>query len=211
MKKYQFLTVFALLFVAGCSTSSEYKTQNIAAQQPVEQRYTAYNIWLLPKRQAHNFRVINYKLPNMPILPAGTAIREVSLNAQGASPGSMPSIKFITNDERVFNVAFTSGFHPGKSLKDYEAMMFSTSPFEEIIEGMSETEVTSIRSGVIKAGMSKQAVIASYGYPPEHRTPSLEDNQWMYWMSKYRTKKICFDAQELTIRCGVPSSDPDVL
>ena len=90
-------------------------------------------------------------------------------------------------------------------------MMFSTRPFDVLTAGMSETEIESIRIGVIKAGMSKQAVIASYGYPPEHRTPSLGGNQWIYWMSKYKTKTICFDAQELTVRCGVPESTPDVL
>lgn len=66
---------------------------------------------------------------------------------------------------------------------------------------MTEAEIKSIKQGVIRSGMSKKAVLTSYGYPPEHQTPDLSDYQWIYWTGKYRHKTICFDENELTVNC----------
>ncbi len=53
-------------------------------------------------------------------------------------------------------------------------------------------EKKNIEDGTIEAGMSKEAVIASYGYPPKHRTPSLTSNFWTYWDSRYVRKQVTF-------------------
>ena len=50
-------------------------------------------------------------------------------------------------------------------------------------------------------GMPKNAVLISYGYPPEHATPSLDTNVWRYWVNKMKSKNICFDSEDKAISC----------
>jgi hypothetical protein len=33
--------------------------------------------------------------------------------------------------------------------------------------------------------MSRNAVLAAIGYPPQHATPSLSSDEWMYWATRY--------------------------
>jgi len=40
--------------------------------------------------------------------------------------------------------------------------------------------------------MSKEAVIAAYGYPPKHRTPALTSNAWTYWDARYERRIVTF-------------------
>ena len=32
--------------------------------------------------------------------------------------------------------------------------------------------------------MSKAGVLVAIGYPPDHATPSLDANEWIYWRNK---------------------------
>ena len=74
--------------------------------------------------------------------------------------------------------------------------MFTDKSFDELTKGLSGEEVSTIRKGVLVKGMTKRTVLISYGPPPEHRTPSLELNQWVYWRNLRKTKEICFDDNE---------------
>ncbi len=54
-----------------------------------------------------------------------------------------------------------------------------------------------IRNGEIVKGMSKDAIIMSYGYPPSHRTASLDGDRWIYWGTKWVSKAATFDNGKL--------------
>ncbi len=49
-----------------------------------------------------------------------------------------------------------------------------------------------IKVGKVAVGMTKAEVIASVGYPPGHQTPSLEEDNWKYWPSRYDTQLVTF-------------------
>lgn len=49
-----------------------------------------------------------------------------------------------------------------------------------------------IKTGTVVPGMRKQAVIAAIGYPPAIGTPSLEQDQWKYWNSRFNTFIVHF-------------------
>ena len=70
--------------------------------------------------------------------------------------------------------------------------MFTTEAFSELTDGMSATEIDAIKQGKVVVGMSKKAVIVSYGRPARHRTPDLDSDEWRYWMNKRKHKVICF-------------------
>lgn len=49
----------------------------------------------------------------------------------------------------------------------------------------SSSEREYIALGRVGEGMRKKAVIAAIGYPPITETPSLENNEWTYWSSRF--------------------------
>lgn len=175
------------------------------------QQYTAFNIWVLSKQQRHNQRFINYKVRGSRILPAGTPVFNVEAlsspqgggfisSDSGSFPG--PHVAFETSDGMRYEILFKGKWHPGKSLEDYKNYLITDKNFEQLTEGLSEQEIDAIKNGVVIAGMSKRAVLISYGYPPEHKTPGLESNSWLYWLGKTTKKEICFDPEGKAARCG---------
>jgi len=106
------------------------------------------------------------------------------------------------DDNRVYKIHFTSNWHPGKTAEDYKNLMITTKTFEKLTEGMNESDIDAIKRGRVVNGMSKKAVLVAYGYPPEHRTSSLESNTWIYWRNQFGTFRVCFDENDKTISCN---------
>lgn len=195
------IAVLTVIFSIGCTqTTNNTQTKQPAAsqQKDVQEKplYTAYNIW---RMGSHNMKCINYKYGH-DILPVGTKVRDVGIKRDNVTYRTEITFK-SESDNRVYNIYFTKKWHPGKSIENYKNLMITTKSFEELTEGMSEREIKAIKDGIIVDGMSKNAVLVSYGYPPEHRTPSLISNRWMYWKNKFTSFAICFDKNERKVPC----------
>lgn len=52
------------------------------------------------------------------------------------------------------------------------------------IEQFGETMATHIRSGALARGMTREQVVMTRGYPPGHRTPSLDNDIWLFWYNR---------------------------
>ena len=68
--------------------------------------------------------------------------------------------------------------------------MLGKTPVE--LSPFTTTEKENILAGTVALGMSKAAVIKALGYPPKHKTPSLDGNQWRYWKNRYGTMLVTF-------------------
>jgi hypothetical protein len=168
------ITIIALIGASGLTDSEANDKSTL---------YTAYNMW-----KSSQMKCINFKEDN-DILPAGTEVRSVRIIKQ--------TIVFTTvNDGKTYTVGFTQRWHPKKSPGDYEKMMFATKNFEELTEGLSETEIEAIKKGTLVNGMSKRAVFICYGPPPEHHTPKLNAKTWYYWKNRRDRFAIKFDADD---------------
>lgn len=191
MRKLALTSLFLLVFV-GCAAPTP--------QQAKPQRYTAYNIWL-HKRPIF---CINFKLGGE-FIPAGTAVKNIEVSKDT----DWPEIRFqIVDTKQYITVRFNESWHPGESVRSYEKKMFTEKNFDSLTDGLSPEEIKSIKNGILTVGMSKRAVLVSYGPPPEHYTKRLSSNEWYYWLNRVRKKKICFDEDEKAQRCGrVPSSN----
>ncbi|HEY3757641.1 MAG TPA: hypothetical protein VGL42_15925 [Opitutaceae bacterium] len=67
------------------------------------------------------------------------------------------------------------------------------------------TEVASlIRQGRPAVGMSKEQVVMARGYPPRHRTPSLESEIWVYWETRMMVATFAFSHGILTSGVNLP-------
>jgi outer membrane protein assembly factor BamE (lipoprotein component of BamABCDE complex) len=80
--------------------------------------------------------------------------------------------------------------------------LFAESEYDEFnLKELTAEEVKSIKQGILTVGMSKEAVLISYGTPPEHQTKNLSNERWYYWMDKHDKKLICFDENDRAVRC----------
>lgn len=158
--------------------------------------YTAYNIWKWP---SYHMKCINYK-GSRKMIPAGTQVIEPKIVKSEDSFGDyVKVIRFKTvNNNKIFKIFFTKKYHPGKTIHDYLDYMFTTKKFEELTAGLSDNEISAIKSGAIFDGMSKEAVLICYGPPPEHATHSLDSRIWTYWKNKKNIEKIAFNSNNRT-------------
>jgi hypothetical protein len=56
---------------------------------------------------------------------------------------------------------------------------------------------SAIEQGYAEAGMTKEEVLMALGYPPAHRTPSLDSAAWTYWQNRWRTFVVYFDGDKV--------------
>ena len=163
---------------------------------PKQKMYTAHNIW---KWSGFNMRCINFK-GGRSMIPAGTEIIDPKVTNYCTNPNDCTKIiRFKTaSNNKKYKIFFTKNYHPGKTIKDYKENMFNTKNFEELTSGLTQQEKTAIKTGMIQNGMSKKAVLISYGPPPEHSTPNLDGNVWLYLKNKRKTERILFNSENRT-------------
>ncbi len=61
------------------------------------------------------------------------------------------------------------------------------------IEQFDEKMAKHIRNGILMLGMTKEQVVMTRGYPPGHKTPSLEVDAWTYWNNRFGTHLLVFE------------------
>jgi len=145
--------------------------------------FTAANIWYeIPEKILST----NYHLGT--ILPVGTKV-EVDEVTSG-------EIRFRSEHGQDFKFIFIKKHSSAETeISDYFHMYFSTeNPLREggPYQKFSDKEKKNIEKGTIEVGMSKEAVLMSYGYPPTHKTPSLEGDIWVYWTSRFANSAVHF-------------------
>lgn len=52
------------------------------------------------------------------------------------------------------------------------------------IEKFDDKTAKNIANGILALGMTKEQVVMTRGYPPGHRTPSLDIDTWTYWNNR---------------------------
>ena len=171
------LVCFVLLPLAGCIT--KYVGDNGTL-------YTTHNIWVENPEKVY---AINYKRGM--IIPAGTRVDNIVYKRNG----DYPYVRFTPEGFKgTVSLLMVKRYQPGLSIQELAQRTFSHKNFGELTEGLSEDEITMIKRGRVKVGMSRRAVVLSYGFPPLHETLYYEKNtKWKYWMSRVKTKLIIFD------------------
>jgi hypothetical protein len=145
--------------------------------------YTMANIWYENPGKIYS---TNYH--RGAILPAGT---KVTVNNV-----SRKEISFTDKDGLDFRIVYVSKHSSrGATVWDHFDQYFSeedpmgkNGPFGRF----TKKEKDNIRQGVLAKGMSKDAALMAYGYPPSHKTPSISANQWTYWDNRFVTRLVLF-------------------
>ena len=98
-------------------------------------------------------------------------------------------IKNLTDGRQIFFEFHSRNMR--MSVDEYIQLI--ASPTNVSLDKLSNTDRKGIKEGKVYAGMTKQGVRVALGYPAVHRTPSLEDNTWIYWRNRFQTIAVEFD------------------
>jgi hypothetical protein len=153
--------------------------------------YTKANIWYEKPE-----KIFSTNYHSGAILPVGTKVLVKKVRKK--------EIKFVDDIGETYIIIFLKKYSsPKMNVWDYFDQYFSLEnpmkkggPFEKF----TKEEQENINMGIIEEGMSKAAVLMSYGYPPSHRTRSIKSAQWIYWENRFRSKRVIFkDGKVLSI------------
>jgi len=77
-----------------------------------------------------------------------------------------------------------------RSLDDIAAELLSDRkiPIDRLGEDLSKA----ISQGTMRLGMTREQVLMARGYPPRHKTPSLDGDKWIYWSSRFVHRTLLF-------------------
>lgn len=151
-------------------SSSTELISTTSPSQPASKLYTSCNLWY---ERPDAMYCVNYK--KGAIIPAGTEVRNIYIG-KGAR-AIRTAIKFtFAETGQEFSILYQDKFHPGISIESFKDRLFTSKNFDELTSGFTQDEINSIKQGTVSIGMSKKAVLVSYGYPPEHETFSTESN-----------------------------------
>jgi hypothetical protein len=181
----------ALPFVSGCPGPK--------VESPLngQFRYTCCNI----RYEKPEITDVNYQ--QGAIIPFGTRVQilEVRTNSVRFQPVGHPEMTLVYRHgrkvypfeqylDRIFlsdqpRLAGSAPASASKSKKG-KAAPAPAPKFEHQIE-----------QGLVEPGMTKAEVLMAIGYPPAHRTPSLESPIWTYWRNRWETFMVYFDGDRV--------------
>jgi hypothetical protein len=180
-KVFGFVIFVALvLMVQGCGGSSNKPLNSLAT----DTYYLKNNIHAQVGSRDAKASYANWTDPG-----AGHIIIPVNTPVEIGKSGKGLVIKNLT-DERKIIFEFNSR-NMGMSVDEYIQLI--ASPTSVSLDKLSNIDRKGIKEGKVYSGMTKQGVQVAIGYPAAHRTPSLEDNTWIYWRNRFQTMAVEFD------------------
>jgi hypothetical protein len=184
MKKIVALLVFVMLIYMCVSPAISENEKSISLK---DYYFTKANIWY---EKPESILSVNWHLGA--ILPVGTRViivrrsgNEIKFrNIAGADFTLINAVKYSTiNLEKLFNQYFSKEDVTGEGC---------------IISKFTKEEQENIKNGTIAEGMSKEAVLMAWGYPPSHRTPNLVVDLWTYWENRLVRHLVYFSNNKVT-------------
>ena len=184
------------LFLVGCGNHN----LDLSDQEMKNTYYTKVNMWYQDKStrseassnalsqeeevySKYTIASTNYKLGTL--LPINSKIKVTYLDRN--------KIYFEYNNQTVALVRTKHSKHV--SLENIFKRTFSTQKIS--LTNYSAAKKQNILNGEIKLGMLKNELVLSRGYPPEHRTRSLDSDTWFYWKNNHNKIKLSFQGNTL--------------
>ncbi len=162
----------ALLFLAGSA---------YAANPEEGTYYIKANIWY-----ENPMKIVSSNYHRGAIIPVGTEVKVTSFGKE--------AIKFTIAGKGLDCVLTLVPRHTNISLQALFDRTFSRDNIlaSGAFQKFNKMEKDNIDKGSIAVGMSKDAVLMAYGYPPSNHTPTLASDIWVYWESRVKMIKVTF-------------------
>jgi len=171
------------LGLLGCSVKT-YITEDGQKISPVGgDYYTRINIWY---EDPEEILATNYHKGT--IIPVGSKVRITNCRSEEISftKEDLHGVEFTIVNVRKYTLVWKEDLFGRYFSKDDPR----TSGGE--FSRLSGQEREDIEKGILAKGMSKEAAIIAYGYPPKHKTPDLADDIWYYWRSRFQAQRVTF-------------------
>ena len=139
-----------------------------ATAQHLPSGYTCCNL------HHDNFRISDANWTHAPMIPAGVPIRVIAYGWNTAD---------VEIDGKPFMIAHEYG-RKQESVEAFVAKLVAKESPRGKIEAWPEPIRTAVHRGTVVNGMTREQALVSLGYPPTHRTPSLDANLWHHWQSR---------------------------
>ncbi len=183
-----YIILIGLTVVINCISTKN--GPEVVAADTNEYYYTAYNIWY---EDSYKIYAINYKTGQM--LPAGARVKFL-----GYGQERLPYFEFrVLSENRVFRMHLQPRHQSDLTIQQVKERTLTKKDFSVLTANFTDREKTAIRAGKIITGMSKDAVIVSFGYPPKFRTPDLSLNLWIYWRNRWKEMHVAFGENNKTL------------
>ena len=177
--KLTLVTAISVLFFTGCGS-------NEPTPQMQGKIYTQTNMWVEKNRHL----TTNYQRGQL--IPVNTEVKILDYSSKVVRFQVVSTKQVI---QVVNNVRFTQLDSVGVFKRNFSKSKVNISKF-------SKLEKEAISQGIVKNGMSKDAVIIARGFPPVHVTPSLTQNQWKYWQNRFVTRNVLFQNDKVVGQAG---------
>jgi hypothetical protein len=175
----------AVPLVTGCPVGGPKVESPLNGQY----RYTCCNI----RYEKPEITDVNYTQGTL--LPYGTRVQilEVKKNAIRFQPEGHPEMTLV--------------YRHGRKIYPFEQYLDRIFLVEDPKRGMATTGkkkapvgskfAKQIENGLVEPGMTKDEVLKTLGYPPAHRTASIESPIWTYWRNRWETYTVYFDGDKV--------------
>jgi hypothetical protein len=130
-------------------------------------------------------RISDANWRNLPMIPAGAKIRVVEYGANRAT---------VEIDGKPIRIAHDYG-RDRESVEAYVAKLVVREDPRTRIAGYPPEVQRAIFDGVVIRGMTREQVLLAVGYPPTHRTFTLESNVWHFWASRPGRYEVHFNSE----------------
>lgn len=160
---------------------TEAKDQGIAKNTPKGQiLYTKFTLYYEDLRH----RTTNYRKGIL--VPVNTEVKYVKAKGQDI---------FVTlpngQELKIENVEPFSG----ENIDGIFSRTFGTEKVD--LSQFTDEEKRAIALGEVEPGMRKSAVLVALGYPPKHKTPTLDSPEWRYWRNRFATFVVQFEGDKV--------------
>jgi hypothetical protein len=179
--RFRHLNALILLFVATFCASATVAAQKALATKG-EKLYTQFSLFY---EKDHHITT-NYRKGTL--VPVNTEVEFVKATRKRITV-EIPSYNVTVDFENEED-------YSGQKIEGIFRRTFARQPVD--LSTFSEEEQSSIKKGVVREGMRKEAVIKAMGYPPHHKTPTLEMDQWRYWKNRFDTMLVLFESGKVS-------------
>jgi len=163
------LGLLAFMPLTGCKKRLSSDNAMMVGREPSQIYYTQFTLF----QEKNNFRTTNYRKGIL--IPINTAVTLEAMSSKEAQLRVVDTGQALT----IENV-------PKHTVDDMQtAFEKIVAPAKVNLKRFSAKERDAIMVGRAIKGMSRDAVIAAIGYPPQNQTPSLKVNDWTYWNNRF--------------------------
>jgi uncharacterized lipoprotein YehR (DUF1307 family) len=181
-----FVILTSIIIFSGCETV-RISTSEVMQQPEGTKYYLAHNLWTNGR---HKISSINYQYGS--VLPFGTEVKILDI--------SKNEIKFqVVPSGYKYTIKYYEKYAM-EPIQEYLKKLITTESRSELAKGVSSEFLDAMLRGKVLPGMTRKEVILTYGPPSPHRTPSLLNPTWVYWLRRWPvsiTSRVVFKGDKV--------------